>query len=114
LSKAFQRAAILRGCEREAGTRGGRRLGGRLPWHRNRCVGGLQSASRCAQAPAQVAGAKYQWQLCTAKGCVAIKGATKTSLKLLRGYAGKSVRVRETLHGKTVFSKKLKVRAASK
>ena len=61
-----------------------------------------------------VAGAKYQWQLCTAKGCVAIKGATKSSLKLLRGYAGKSVRVRETLHGKTVFSKKLRVRAASK
>ena len=63
---------------------------------------------------AVVAGAKYQWQLCTSKGCVAIKGATKSSLKLLRGYAGKSVRVRETLHGKTVFSKKLRVRAASK
>jgi len=57
-------------------------------------------------------GAKYQWQLCTAKGCIAIKGATKPTLKLLRSYAGKSVRVRETLHGKTVFSRKLKVRAA--
>ena len=61
-----------------------------------------------------VAGARYQWQLCTAKGCVAIKGATRPSLKLLRGYAGKSIRVRETLHGETVFSKKLKVRAASR
>jgi hypothetical protein len=61
-----------------------------------------------------VAGATYQWQLCTAKGCGAIKGATRSSLKLLRSYAGKSVRLRETLHGKTVFSKKLKVRAASR
>ena len=63
-----------------------------------------------------VAGAKYQWQLCTAKGCVAIKGATKPSLKVTRALRGKSVRALVTRNGKTVASAKVSVtgRAASR
>ncbi|HEY3542301.1 MAG TPA: choice-of-anchor Q domain-containing protein [Gaiellaceae bacterium] len=58
-----------------------------------------------------VAGAHYQWQLCTARGCTNIRGATKPALKVATTYAGKSVRVAVTVKGKTRVSKKLAVRA---
>jgi hypothetical protein len=35
----------------------------------------------------------YQWQLCTGTRCVAIRGATKLTLKLLPTWAGRSVRI---------------------
>ena len=35
----------------------------------------------------------YQWQLCTGTRCVAIRGATKLTLKLLAAWAGHSVRI---------------------
>jgi hypothetical protein len=56
-------------------------------------------------------GATYQWQLCTAKGCTAIKGATRPALKLAKAYAGKSVRVVVKQNGKSTVSKKIVVRA---
>jgi Tol biopolymer transport system component len=36
---------------------------------------------------------RYQWQLCTTKGCRPIGGATSATLKLTKATAGKSVRV---------------------
>jgi hypothetical protein len=53
----------------------------------------------------------YQWQLCTAKGCVAIPHANKLTLKITPAYAGRTVRLVVTarLGGTTVktFSKKV-------
>jgi hypothetical protein len=57
-----------------------------------------------------LAGARYRWQLCTSKGCVPIKGATKPGLTLLKRYAGERVRILVTLRGKTVASRMVTVR----
>jgi hypothetical protein len=56
-----------------------------------------------------VAKAGYQWQLCTTV-CRAIPGATKPALKLVRAYAGKSVRVVVTVGGGSAASQKLRVK----
>jgi len=61
----------------------------------------------------RVQGARYQWQLCTAKGCVRIKSAITPSLKLIRREAGKRVRVLVTRNGKTTASAKVLVRPAA-
>jgi hypothetical protein len=53
--------------------------------------------------PASVA---YRWQLCSAAGCSAIKGATKLTLRLDRRYRGHSVRIvaTATVGGATITS----------
>ncbi|HEX6789137.1 MAG TPA: hypothetical protein VF091_07845, partial [Gaiellaceae bacterium] len=57
-----------------------------------------------------LAGARYQWQLCTSKVCVPIKGATKPRLTLLKSYAGERVRILVTLRAKRVASRMVTVR----
>jgi hypothetical protein len=55
----------------------------------------------------------YQWQLCTARGCQPIAGATKLTLKLTVAQAGKSVRLLATaiIEGRKVesFTRKIAV-----
>src|SRR5207249_4955358 len=47
---------------------------------------------------------RYRWQLCTARRCAPIKGATKPTLKLGTGYLGRGVRLvaSATIGGKIV------------
>jgi hypothetical protein len=63
-----------------------------------------------SEQPTQVS---YQWQLCTAKRCTNIIGATKPWLKMRATYAGHSIRLAITAHvgGHTVrsLSKKITV-----
>jgi hypothetical protein len=57
----------------------------------------------------------YQWQLCAARGCVPIRGATRLTVKLTRRMARHTVRIASigTLDGRTVtsVSKRIAVRA---
>jgi hypothetical protein len=61
------------------------------------------SAAKWSSTPSKVV---YQWQLCKATGCTAIKGATKTTLKVAKSYAGRRVRVvaTATIQGTSVKS----------
>jgi hypothetical protein len=59
--------------------------------------------------------AAFQWQLCSAKGCAPIAGATRLTLRLTTRMARRSVRIATvaTFDGRTVqsFSKRITVRA---
>jgi hypothetical protein len=61
------------------------------------------SAPKWSSIPSRVV---YQWQLCRATRCTAIKGATKATLKVAKSYAGRRVRVvaTATIKGTTVKS----------
>jgi hypothetical protein len=59
----------------------------------------------------------YQWQLCTAKGCIPIKSATHLTLRLTKRTAGHTVRIAsvatfDSRHVESV-SKRIAVRAAN-
>ena len=54
-------------------------------------------------------GVTYQWQVCRAV-CRPIHGATKPTLRLVRSYLGRSVRLVTLSHGKRAASKKIQIK----
>jgi IPT/TIG domain/Domain of unknown function DUF11 len=89
-------------------TNGGGPPASRLPVPR---PSGARVAGSVLRVPL-LPGVRYRWQLCTAKRCVPIPGATKAALRLLRSYGGKSVRVFETRGGAAVVSTRIPVRGS--